>query len=401
MTYAAAMTIEELNPGGLRIRLQGSALPLITGATWTTAQKVVTKWLPGNGVDAVQQSLGARVMPSQFSGSWHSTLLNRSPVVVLDGATGAETALVTPYRVREVFEGVLKRGSLLRVIFEVTGSTIRAGSSSPRPEDMRIVRVGRMSSFSTPIQRHSDIDWTMDFDWKGTGGEIARVDQSNDEADIARAVNTLLRATDTYVDAIAGAVRNPLTGYSSPVTIGRLQTLVAAPSKAVDRFKRALVQNSNSLKDATKLATDVARGLTPRSLRSAAKQLSREIVFDSAESIRDVARIPFESRSTQDDLAAQIRAHVIAEREANAIEALGRIAQDTDQTIGGNPGSRGTLGVHVVRAGQTMITISVIWYKSADYAGEICRANRLPWGIVAPPVGTALVIPVVTAGASK
>jgi LysM repeat protein len=54
---------------------------------------------------------------------------------------------------------------------------------------------------------------------------------------------------------------------------------------------------------------------------------------------------------------------------------------------------RTILGVHPVKTGDTMQSISQRWYKNPDQTDAICRANRLPLDTVIP-TRAVLVIPV-------
>ena len=401
--YSSAITIEEIGPGGRSVVLTGSALPIAESATWGQSQKVVTKWFPGNGTDAVQQVLGARLAPGSYSGHWSRQLLGRSPVRYADG-TGSEIQVVEPYALREIFEDLAARGRLIRMTFEVETTTARLGGP-PVEDSMRVVREGRISGFVARVQSHAEISWDLTVEWKGKGPASTRIAPVRDDSDLARAVNAYLRASDTYTSAIQGALRNPLKATPTVLTLGRAQALLDTPGRVVDRVQAVVRSNVNAMRDATTIGFRAAT--LPLAIYAGAVSLVKSTASECARGADDIVNTPSETFSRDDDVASQARAYVIAMNEAAAMERLGETSTDTARAIeprlatydnrGANGGSSVARirGMHVAKAGETLSAISLRWYGTIDRDLDIARANKLPWDTVTVPAGTPLVIPVV------
>ncbi len=107
----SSLTIEETASAGAgfqprKITLLGPALPFM-GAEWGFENNVQTTWYPGNAIEATQQNLGPREMPSNWEGEWKRTLMGRLPTRYVD-ESGQEHKIVSPHVLREVFEDVAR-----------------------------------------------------------------------------------------------------------------------------------------------------------------------------------------------------------------------------------------------------------------------------------------------------
>lgn len=419
--YGSSLVIEELTAPATgsgsrprRLVLAGPALPFM-GADWGRESALTTTWYPGNGVEATQQVLGPKELPSSWEGRWSRTMLGRSPVRFTD-EDGAERQLVDPLAIRDVLDDILAGGARLRVTWAVEGTELQGqgATQSARAVSARTVREGRLKQVRFQHDRHSDVRWSAEFHWLGRGGTQQRVTARGDDADVATITSGIESALAATVAAIDSSIK---TSGSVPkgvpqVTLGQLEQLANAPTAIVTAYARKIQETVSTFKRVGGIARTIAS--QPQQVANAAVSLAYNTVAVANGFVDSMGRIPHELRSTQVRAGSVLRAasyfgHTTdqailqARQGQQALDALRRSlllapgfggagaqrVRDTDQTRAG-----AVLAVYVTRAGDTPQRVSVRFYKTPDRAEDLLRANKLPTYLPTFAPGQVLYVPV-------
>lgn len=436
--YGSSLVIEELGPAGpdfrpRKVTLVGPSLPFM-GAEWAVANNLVTTWYPGNSAEATQQVLGPRELPSTWEGEWNRTRMGRRPAIYSD-ESGVERRIVSPHLLREAVEAIVRAGVRLRVTWavsgqEAVGSTVggsfprrnpdgtvvaeRSVALDTRPIDVQIVREGRVATFRTPIDRHSDIRWSLEFHWYGRGGKqdktaSVREDEKADQAAAAleATVNATVAATLTAIVNSTPDVRKSATRF----TLGHLENLASTPTRLVTQLTRQLQQNVSNFRRVGEIGKRVAA--QPLAVQQAIIDFARN-TKTAANDYQDLlGRRPAELNTNKLRVAAMLRAQNTFARISqtaarNARQAYELEVAQRDAVVSG--GNRGALtvressttragqliAIHVTKERETPQTVSVRYYGNPDQGVAILRANRLPYHQPSFRPGTILVIPAVT-----
>lgn len=383
---------------GRSVVLRGSALPFM-GAEWGFEQTMTTTWYPGNAAEATQQVLGPRELPSTWEGEWKRTLLGRTPVLYLDDQ-GDEQRLVEPHLVRQVLEDIGRRGHRLRVTWAVSGTT-QTGPTSDfhtiHNEDVKITREGRIKSFRTPIDRHTDIRWTIEFHWagRGTKGQKAvSVREDTDASTIANGISSSIGAMSAAVDDAIVKKTNTLVPRSATrLTLGQLESFAAFPSTLVNRTLRSLQFIESQFKRAGEVALRAAR--QPAEILNAVSNFAVNTRAQANNFTDAAGRVPVELKSSKTRADSVLNAGKFFDKGEQAAQQVARKAQEVlgkillpISTVGnqglvrGNSGTQAArpgdlIAVYVTREGDTPTSISIKFYGTADKAADLLKANKL------------------------
>lgn len=435
--YSSSLTIEETAGAGpdatpRQLILFGSALPFM-GAEWAFENQVITTWYPGNPAEATQQNLGPREMPSTWQGDWRRTLLSRTPAQFID-EQGTLRQLIEPFALKDALEAIGRSGIRLRVTWSVTATTVVGRVIGPggviREDQPKIVREGLLKSARFPHTRHTDIQWTVEFHWASRGGKADRVVSTRQDDDLLQASNSL----NASLSATLGAI-NRIKSLGSKFSLGKLEQLLSAPFRAINEYARKLEQGVSRIRELGMIGSRISRAFSgaldtsaitrafnsagrllgssrqqPRNITHAISSEARALLAASISHQNAAGRLPAEVGTTRQSAAAVLRSAVyfasVADRailDARASQALvERLRQPTFQR--GNAGaisarerqtSRGgdLIAVHVVKEGDTPQRLSVRYYKNADHAADILRANKLPLHQATLTPGSLLIIP--------
>lgn len=437
------MTIEELGPSGpgfqpRKVVLLGPSLPFM-GAEWAFENNIITTWYPGNATEATQQNLGPREMPSTWEGIWRRTLMGKSPTIYTDEA-GASHRLIHPHVLREILEDIARTGVRLRVTWAVRGKegggqrttgssrsfnldgTVRLDrilSGDTTDIDVKIVREGRIKTFRTPIDRHTDIRWTIEFHWMSRGGrqdKAASVREDDDAATAAQAleasVNATIEATNEKIRSSTRLIRKSATR----LTLGQLENLANAPLKLVTSLTRKLQQNVNSFKR----IGDIAKKLRsqPFSIANAVVDFARNTTAIANNFLNDMGRRPPEQNSLKLKVSALLRSANTFNKISNGVVLNARRGYELDTTIrqilvsGANRGALSVraststragdiIAIHISKTGDTPQTVSKKYYGNADQGVSILRSNRMSWFTPSFRPGQILIIPALGTASSK
>ena len=420
----SSLTIQELTapaPGtsGRSLILLGPSLPFM-GAEWAGESNVITTWYPGNAIEATQQVLGPRELPSTWEGSWTRTLMGKAPSVFVD-ETGSSNLIISPMKLREILDDFRIAGSRLRVTWAVVGRSSAgspgSGTNTLVNDDVRIVREGRIKTFRTPIDRHTDLRWTCEFHWMSRGGRQEKAIDVREDNDLASASNNVQASVNATV-ALSKKRLNTLKNIrkgASRLTLGQLENLASAPQALLNTYLRKMQQTVNVYKRIGDIANKIRS--TPAALQSSLIDFAHNTVAVSSSFVSDLSRRPAESyslsRKTRDLLrATKFFSNLTIQGQLNE-RAANELERRLRRTVVAGP-NRGTLSVrasgvtragdiiavHVAKAGDTPQTLSMRYYKSSDHGVDILRANRKPWHTPAFVKGDILIIPVLSGATS-
>lgn len=443
--YGSVLTIEELAPSGAglkprKVTLTGPSLPHM-GAEWAVENNLITTWYPGNGVEATQQVLGPRELPSTWEGEWRRTLMGKHPAILSD-ASGGESRVVSPHVLREAVEDIARAGVRLRVTWSVRGTEavgsvtsgqVFTGRKNPdgsvrhdrvanptlRTTDVQIVREGRVKTFRTPIDRHTDIRWSIEFHWVSRGGRQDRVssvkeDDAAENASLAlqASINATINATNQAVFASNRNVRKSATR----LTLGQLENLAGAPQRLTESLSRQLQQNVNNFKRVGEIGKKFRA--QPLAVTNAVVDFARNTLNVANNFRADMSRRPPEAKTNKQKVSALLRAQNTFSRIEEAAALNARKAQELEAaqrkavvsgagqgalTVRESASTRAgaIIGIHVCKTGETPQTVSSRYYGNPDQGVAILKANRMPWTTPTFRSGAILVIPAISNATSQ
>lgn len=371
------------------------------GASWAMRVIVPTTWYPGNGDEATQQVLGPQEMPSKWTGEWRRTMLGQSPCLFASTG-GSQTPVVNPIDLMNIVESMARAGQLLRVVWLVQSDQ---GLSS---QQGRLVREGRISELSFKPTRVQDIEWEVEFTWKGRGKTTARVTSTRG--------NTINSDSAAYLNKlnklIAANTRASFAKFNpSAFSLGQLEALASFPTQLTDGLARSVQQLTGQVGQVIAIAATLTS--QPTSVANRAIDLARNTVAQANQFYDTLSQIPIEllvkSPGTQSKLADLLRATKVFGAQSDAARDLARSGQQFTAKLQQQAQSSANVGrvsptrltdpnqierVYITRNGDTPQTVSQNFYKTPDHAVDILRANRLPWYTPTFSPGKILIIPV-------
>jgi hypothetical protein len=412
------IVIRELAGQKREIKLVGPGLPKQGSAAWGGTQRVITTWYPGNSAQATQQVLGPTESQSTWTGVWNTTRLYRTPCIY-EPRPGTELRMVFADGLREVVEDILRSGVLLQVYW----TSQELGTFGTRG----IERVGRAVSWNFNYTRLDDIDWTITWEWTSRGSSQQKVIALRED-DTNQANMATMAAIGAAVDDAVNKTKIQLSKRTIPksaskFTLEQLGQILDGPSRLMRDFSQTMNRISNRVKTLGDLINKV-RGM-PYELQNQALDVAVTAV-QSANHFKDaITRTPPELYDAQQRLSTLTRAtaymkggtdtadnvvattYPIAASIRSQIESRRASGQDGKaMPTGGNQAATNNANktqvtVHVVKTGQTLMSISMIHYGIPEGAYGIAVCNGLSLRVVAPPVGKVLIIPPLNTGPSK
>lgn len=428
INYGSSMTIEELTPAGPNFQLRqlillGPALPFM-GAEWAFENNLQTTWYPGNGVEGTQQVLGPRELPSNWEGAWNRTLMGTSPSIFID-ETGTSSEIRNPHVMREIFEDIARAGSRLRVTWAVIGTTVSGRNRGVGNEaltgkgtggtlhnvDVRILREGRIKTFRTPIDRHTDIRWSAEFHWVSRGGTSDKAVSTRDDQNLSDAANSLIASTAQTafrVDEKIKSIKKNIRKSASNISLGQLEQLAGAPTAIVTSYTRQLQQNVSTFKR----IGDIAQKLRtqPFSIANATVDFARNTTAIANTFVDQMGRKPPEQLALKSKVSSLLRSANYFWKVSDTAMLNARRGEDLNALLRSvlvSGGNRGTLtvkdsattragdilAIHICKSGDTAQNVSQRFYGGPDHGPDILRANRLPLYTPFFRPGLILIIP--------
>lgn len=416
----SSISIEELestSPGGQprRVVLVGGALPFMGQADWSSESTIVTTWYPGNGLEASQQVLGPKEMPSQWSGEWNRTRMGRAPSYYVD-ETGTLRGLVDPHELWTILDDFRMAGSRLRVTWsvrgrQILGTNLSSATATDKEVDFSIVREGRIKNLKINPDRLTDIKWAMELHWMSRGGRIDKVASVRRDEDLALAATAVSRSIDAlgfYTDTKLVSLNKNVRLSASNLTLGQLEAMANAPLKAVNTAMSKLRYNVNQFKRIGNLARKLAT--TPFAVANSVLDFARNTNAIANQFVDSFGRTPPELLSTKQKVADLARATNYFGQIADGMRNTAKEASALDLRLrqalvaGANRGSLTVkessttragdlIAIHVCKTGDTPQRVSSKYFGNPDQGEPILRANRLPLHTPSFRPGLILIIP--------
>lgn len=405
----SVLVVEELGGQKRKLELNAYGLPA-WGASWTTALQVRTTWYPGNSEEATQHVLGARELPSEWSGRWSRTGLGRSRCTYSEGG-GTGDPLFSPIFLRDAFDAIIYGGQLLRV----TWSSRKSTNNSTTNHSQKIVREGRISEFTHSYPYADDINWSMSFEWTGRGAKAQRVvatREGNVSGDLLSLKDQLGEAVDKIEGPTFNAVKRTFPEPTESLDMGDLEALANAPGAIMENLSRELQQIQTQIGEFTDLVQTIRN--IPSSIAKQAVDICANATAKCNQFIDEMSRRSPETNALDGSLKSLLLAHrTFGDPQTDAQEIIERaraIMKGLDPALAGNPGgdensntnrtsiSHDIQTIVVTRAGDTLPKISKRVYKTAEHAVDIAKCNGLPWYQIEVEPGTTLVCPVIKNG---
>lgn len=408
------LVIRELAGERREVRLLGPGLPKQGAAAWGGSMRAKTTWYPGNAANGTQQVMGPTEKQTVLSGEWNSTRLSRTPCLYAP-TPGQSVQVAQADALREILEAMFRAGALLDVLW-INAEAATFGARS-------IHRTGRAVDWNFTYVRMDDLDWTVTFEWTGRGADQQKVvafrnDPSN-STNVAK-----LEALGVVVDEAALKTKIQLSRRTVPnsatkFTLEQLGQLLDAPSRLMRDFSQSMNRVSNrfaTLGGLINRTKGLPRELTGQLLDATTTAIQAAQTFYDA-----ISRKPPEALEGQQSLASLTRAASyfkggidaanVVQAQAYPISAEIRAQIDLRRATGVNGiamptganaaatlnGTARQVQTHVVKQGETFLSISVAYYGTVDGALGIAFCNGLsPKSI--PAVGRVLLIPPMNAG---
>jgi hypothetical protein len=422
------ITIEELS-GALRlVTLRGAALPKQNSANWGGKQRVVTTWYPGNGAEATQQILGPTEAQTMWEGEWNTNRLAGIDSVSLSDATRPGVlSIFSANDVATVLEDILRSGSLLRVIWaydpeRVVGPNLPGAGQSLAGTyvPVEIIREGRATDWDFKYATGDDIIWSITWDWRSRGKNQQQVVQLRDGSSSTKNALTAMSliteaAAVTPEDNTVYSVTRSVPQGASKFTLGQLQALANQVRQQVRFFSQAMNRIAGHIATVTEIINTVKN--LPFEIANQALDLSTNMIAESNRFYDAVSQKPTELYDTEQKYTTFLRAMNFAKGATDISQEVAATGADSQsvfaaqlqqQRASGEQGNAQPLGVkpgrqvggsntqaqaHVVRRGDTLISLSMQFYGTPDGAADIAFANALSIRTPTLPIGRVLIIP--------
>lgn len=384
-------------------------------ADWSGEATIITTWYPGNGVEASQQVLGPKEMPSQWAGEWNRTRMGRAPSYYVD-ETGTLGGVVDPHELWTILDDFRISGSRLRVTWsvrgrEVLGTNLSAASATDKEVDFSIVREGRIKSLKINPDRLTDIKWAMELHWMSRGGRLDKVASVRRDEDLALAATAVSRSIDAlgfYTDTKLVSMNKNVRLSAGRLTLGQLEAMANAPLKAVNNAMAKLRYNVNQFKRIGNLSRKLAT--TPFAVANSVLDFARNTNAIANQFIDAFGRTPPELLSTKQKVSDLTRSttyfNQIAEGMRNTAKESSALDLRLRQALvaGANRGALTVkesattragdlIAIHICKTGDTPQRVSSKYFGNPDQGEPILRANRLPLHTPTFRGGLILIIP--------
>lgn len=375
--------------------LLGGALPF-HGAEFPVEQRVVTKWLPGNGTEATQHVLGPREGAPEWEGEWNTTKMVSSPSLYSERGSGPPRRVARAQTLCLIVEAILRAGALLKV-------TWTEDDQDP------VVRVGRLVKLTPSYRSLDDVHWHMAWEWKGRGGVGSRVATTKKDAQLSAHKKVEAELSNVTAEVSAAAIVSAFTdlpGSASSFSLGSLEGFV----DSIKAFTQSFANQVNALGARIKKVGELIRDVEtlPADVAAQFVDAMANVIADCEGFSDDVSRRGPEAYS-QFDQSASVKSIVAASSYFGgakaAADACALAAAEARGILirksGRPPGAAGGAGkpqpdvgeVLVARVGDTFQSIARRRLGSADLGPAVARASGYPAFALAPNVGDVVVVP--------
>lgn len=349
---APAFQIQELEGSGRTIELRGRALPY-RGVSWGGRTRTKNTWYQGNP-NATQQVLGPELMPTTAEGMWKDRFMigaevgDESQILV----NGSPDEVTTAAGAVALFEDLQQSGNSLKVIW------------GPQ------VRTGILVEFTPTYERTQDVNWRMEFEWRGREEVEARAAQVPVGADdLLNGINGL--------DDILGFSPEDVTRRFNAQLLGTVQSVRSSVGVVFGELRtvEAVVNMPQSVLGSIQSATDSIR-----------LELTEEIARLTESSVM----------STDEGVSVSARPAALLQVEAyrRTTARLAAVVRRDNLTVARQTQERATpaqIQIVAVAEDSSLYQLSSRFYGTPDFAGFLARNNGLTSAVV--PAGFQLRVP--------
>lgn len=433
----SSISIKELGGEGRLIVLQGAALPKQGSASWGAKQRVITTWYPGNAAMGTQQIIGPTEAQTQWSGEWNTNRIINTPVKFTTAASpgsfqSADASIFSADDVRALLEDFFRSGLLLRVIWTYDPNRLQlpkgakalrqglppstAGSYNP----VEIVRNGRAVEWDFKYSTGDDIEWSITWEWQSRGPTMQEVvnlrsgSSSTKTALLASQFATESASKIIEENIVFTRTRTVPLG-ASKFTLGQIQALADQIRRQVRLYSQQMNKISSAIANVTEIVNTTAN--LPFEIANQAIDLATNMIAESNRLYDATTKTPTELYDTEQRYTTFLRAMNFAKGATDTSQQVADQgaesqsvfrAQTQAQRASGEQGNAQPLGVrpgrqvggtntqtqaHVVRRGDTLISISVFYYGTPDGVADIAFANGISLRTPTLPIGRVLIIP--------
>jgi hypothetical protein len=406
---SSEILIEELTGRKRRLVLRGAGLPK-QGAAWGGKQRLVTTWYPGNAAQGTQQVLGPTESQSAWEGEWNTTRLIRMPCGY--GEDGKSTGVVFADAIREIAEDMFRAGGLLRVTWASNPNrehnTINeiGDVGNPDPGTVSVVRLGRAIDWNFAYDRVDDIKWTITWEWTSRGPLQQKVEESRAGSGAADALKKLSdlgpAATEAAINTAAFKSTRTIPNSATPFS---LNTLLGYADQ-VKQFTRQWANRLNTLSNRVNTIAGLINTTKnfPFEVANQALDIAQTMVLACNNFADAITRTPPELNATRNRAATvtqaaayikgntdsansaaltaaqqkQVIQRQVQSRLASGADGKGIPATKTGRKVLAVAGVSTQTQTHVVKSGETLLSISQKYFGVPDGAADIAYINGLP-----------------------
>lgn len=343
-----SLGIVELSGSRRSVVLRGRAMPHRPVA-WPREIVLKEQRYSGNPVKTIQV-LGPDHRPLELRGTWKTKFVSDDASLWGFDDLWSEGDAITAELLVAVFDRLLAAGNLLEV--------------SWGPEVWR----GVMRAFEPNYQRVEDIEWSATFAWTQRGEMTAPLaspftDSQSENNDALSALEDAMAAVPPF--AILPAMLNPL---EAGLIVAREAMLsLASGLAAISGVPEVGADQFQAVASAAEAAATACRDMAGLALDSS-----------------------IESFIATDDVASALAAQTWSQSVGAAANEMGAAAINTREAVRSRVVD-GYLAVVVLRQGQTLRSLALQYYGSADAWVTIAEANGLSTSN--PPAGLIILVP--------
>lgn len=400
---SSSLTIEELTGQKRRLVLKGGGLP-IKGASFAASTVVATTWNSGNP-EATQQVLTSQEDPSDWEGVWRTPQLLGAPCEYEGPEGSAKVALA--FQLEQLVDSLRLAGQLLRVTWANEVQRKHNGANGEL-HSLKKVRLGRLTKFDPKYDTLDDVKWAATFEWVSRGDVTPKsVDLRGD--DLISSVREAIAQQDAVAKAVAANQLRSLRSngfrqknYANQFTLGQLEQIEQGVVDSVDSFSDAAGAISGRLKG---IGDVILKGrAVPFDIAAHALDVANNAVAVVTQFVDTISQKSPEQQVLGSKLSTLTRTASYSsgvQTQAQLMQASNvRLAQQArlrrsrqgsqSQPLVNSPKSGDVLTTHLVRDGETMVSIADRYKVDVE---SLCKANALPLQTIKPPRRVPLIIP--------